>query len=114
MEELFGSDPFVFLGMTVVLFGLGAFLTGEAIAQTWRPSWQLVVYALLLAAGDRFLQFALFDAELLAPLGYLLDAVVLLAIAWTAWRLTLARLMVVQYPWLYERSGLFGWRAKGG
>ncbi len=112
MEELTGSDPFVFLGMTVALFGLGAFLTGEAIAQTWRSPWQLVAYALLLAGGDRFLQFALFDAELLAPLGYLLDVLVLLAIAWASWRLTLARLMVVQYPWLYERSGLFTWRAR--
>jgi len=28
----------------------------------------------------------------------------------TAYRLTLARRMTVQYPWLYERTGIFTWR----
>ena len=29
-----------------------------------------------------------------------------------AFRLTLARRVPLQYPWLYERRGLFGWREK--
>jgi len=35
-----------------------------------------------------------------------------LAIASLAYRLTQARKMVSQYPWLYDRAGLFGWRTK--
>jgi hypothetical protein len=31
-------------------------------------------------------------------------------IASAAWRATRARRMTLQYPWLYERVGLFGWR----
>ena len=29
-------------------------------------------------------------------------------------RITQARKMVTQYPWIYERNGLFGWRLKAG
>jgi len=29
-----------------------------------------------------------------------------------AYRLTQAHKMVAQYPWLYERAGLFAWREK--
>jgi uncharacterized protein DUF6867 len=39
---------------------------------------------------------------------------VILAIALSAHRFTLARKMVAQYPWLYERSGLLNWREKRG
>jgi hypothetical protein len=44
---------------------------------------------------------------------YLLDAVIIIVIALLAHRITLARKMVQQYPWLYERSGLLSWRARG-
>jgi len=37
---------------------------------------------------------------------YLFDAVVIAAISLLAYRITLARKMVSQYPWLYERAGL--------
>ena len=46
-------------------------------------------------------------------IGLLLHSVVLLAICLLGFRLTKARKMVSQYPWLYERVGLFGWRRKG-
>jgi hypothetical protein len=41
-----------------------------------------------------------------------LDAVIIIVIALFAHRVTLARKMVQQYPWLYERSGLLSWRAR--
>ncbi len=53
----------VFIGLTVVLFGGCAFMTGQALATTWRPLWQVIPYALMLGAADRFLGFALFGGQ---------------------------------------------------
>ncbi|MGE5547429.1 MAG: DUF6867 family protein [Solirubrobacterales bacterium] len=103
----------VFLGLTLIFMGGCAFLAGQALAATWRPVWQVFPYALGLAAADRFLGFALFGGRLLWLPGYVTDAAVLLAIALAAYRLTQARRMVAQYPWVYERAGLFSWREKG-
>ncbi len=109
---ILASPPGVFLGLTVILFGGAAFLTGQALASTWRPVREAVLYSLLLGAGDRFLVFALFKGELLSLYGYALDSAVIMAISLLAWRFTRAGKMVSQYPWLYERSGPFGWRAR--
>lgn len=112
MNELLGASLPVFVGITVILFGGAAFLMGQALAETWRPAWQNVLYGALLAIGDRFIIYALFGGELLSVWGYLLHAAVLIAIALTAYRITRAWRMVRQYPWLYERTGLFTWREK--
>jgi hypothetical protein len=112
MNEFLGASLPVFLGITVVLFGGAAFLMGQAMAETWRPAWQNIVYGALLALGDRFIVFALFGEDLLSIWGYLLHAAVLIAIALIAFRLTRAWRIVRQYPWLYERTGLFTWREK--
>ena len=61
---------------------------------------------------NRFLAYALFDSDGLSILGFLLDAVVIVLIALFAYRMTRAHRMVSQYPWLYERAGLLGWREK--
>ncbi len=108
-----GASPASFLGLTLLLFGGGALATGRALALQWRPLWQALPYALLLAAGDRFLLYALFGGELLSASGYAVAAILLLALALLAYRLVLVRLMVRQYPWLYERAGPFSWRAAG-
>ena len=71
MTELLGSESGPFLGMTVALFGCAAFLSGQAIAQSWRPAWQILPTALLIAAADRFLLYALFSAELASTSGFL-------------------------------------------
>ncbi|MDB5489558.1 MAG: hypothetical protein JWQ58_3273, partial [Reyranella sp.] len=47
--------------------------------------------------------------ELLSLAGFGLGWAVQLAIAAFAYRLTQARQMVRQYPWLYRRKGLLGW-----
>ena len=109
---LIGTSWGVWIGISVVLFGFAAFMTGQALAQTWRPLWHAVVYALLLALGSRFLIFALFEGRLLWLTGYAADWLVQVAFAAIAYRVTRARQMVVQYPWLYERAGLFSWRPK--
>ncbi len=70
LDTALGGGAASFLAMTMVLFGGAAAATGQALARNWRPAWQLVPYALLLAAGERFLLFALFDGTLLSPGGY--------------------------------------------
>lgn len=112
MEQVIGSSLPVFLGVTCILAGGAAWLTGQAVAANWRPAWQVVLYSFLLGLADRFIVFALFDGELLSLTGYLVDSLVLLAMAATAYRLTLVARMVRQYPWLYERTGAFAWRER--
>lgn len=114
MTELFGMSVSVFIGLTLIFFGLTAGLTGQALARTWRPAWQAVPYGLLLGAANRFLAYALFDEELLSGTGYLVSSVVIIVLTLAAYRLTRARKMVTQYPWLYEPAGPFGWREKRG
>ena len=60
----------VFVGLSLVLFGGAAFMMGQAIGETWRPWWQCLPYGLLLAAGCRFLTYALFGAYILSVGGY--------------------------------------------
>ena len=98
MEALLGTRWDVFLGITVVLAGGTAFMMGQAIARTWRPAWQAVGYAMLMAVTTRFFIYALFDGRMLLLSGYLIDAAVLIAVA------------LIAYPWLYERAGLFAYR----
>lgn len=110
--ELLGNDPWVFVALTLVLFGAAAYMTGQALAQNWRPAWHTVAYTMLLAIGSRFLSFALFDGDLLSLSGAAIDWAALLVIAVLAYRLNRVGLMVRQYPWLYERKGPFAWREK--
>lgn len=102
----------VFILLTVGIFGGIGFLMGQAIAETWRPAWQNVAYGLLLAAANRFFAFALFKIDWTSVLGFVIDGVVIIAFALVAYRLTLVRKMVNQYPWLYERRGAFSWAEK--
>ncbi|MGE4221115.1 MAG: DUF6867 family protein [Alphaproteobacteria bacterium] len=110
---LLGVAPSVFIGVTLLLMGFTAFMTGQGCANTWRPMSQLLPYAALLGCLDRFLGFALFGGQLLLLSGYLIDTAVLLAIAALGYRLTLVRRMTEQYPWLYERAGPLRWRSRG-
>ncbi len=109
---LLGASPGAFLGLTVLLFGAAALATGRALARRWRPAWQTLPYAALLGLGDRFLLYALFEGELLSASGTLIAAAILLALAFLAYRITLARRMVRQYPWLYEPAGPLSWRQR--
>jgi Domain of unknown function (DUF6867) len=109
MQSLLGTTFGVFFGITVVLTGFAAYMTGQAVADTWRPYWQVLVYCVPLAAAGRFLIYGLFDGELWSLSGYLIGVAVLMLIGSFAFRLTCARKMVGQYPWIYRRSGLFAW-----
>ena len=111
-EAIFGTSPYVSLGITLVMGGGCALMTGRALALNWRPQWQLLAYALLLTMAERFLIYALFQGALLSPSGYLCDALLLIAIAFAAFHMTRARQMVRQYPWACETRWLVGWRRK--
>ncbi len=99
--------------VTGLLGGGAAWLTGRAIASSWRPPWHVVVAMIPLAAAARFIHFALFQGNLLSLTSYASDACIFLIVGLLAWRATRTTQMVRQYPWLYERVGLLSWRKIG-
>ena len=110
MVEAIEINPWIFLLLAAMLFA--AYITGQGLANTWRPALQVFLYCVLLGIADRFLVFALYQGELLSLTGYLVDTAVLMAVGLFAYRFTQARNMVSQYPWLYERAGFLRWREK--
>jgi hypothetical protein len=109
--ETAGPNGFwVFLLVTVAMGGAAAWVTGKAIAQTWRPAWHLAVYVALLALAVRFFHYALFWETLVSPANFAVDVCVLAVIAFLGHRVERARQMSSQYPWIFERAGWFGWR----
>lgn len=110
MEVVLGTTIGVYIGVVVVIMGFCAFMTGQAISNNWKPLWQLTVYLVLLSFVCRFMVFALYQGELLLFSGWLVDLVVMLGMGYFAYFVTRSRKMVSQYPWLYERVGMFGWR----
>jgi hypothetical protein len=91
-----------------------AWMSGRAIARTWKPAWQIVVYMLVLGLVVRFIHFALFEATLLTLHYYIVDTVILMAFGFAGWRYNRAAQMTTQYRWLYERTGPFGWKPRAG
>ena len=112
-ELLYEEGSFgVFVLVTIVLGGGAAWLTGHAIAGTWRPAWQVGVYMLILGAVVRFLHFSLFEGTLLSLHYYLVDTVVCLLFGYAGFRAARVGQMVDQYQWLNERAGPMRWRRK--
>jgi hypothetical protein len=101
-----------FLLVTVFLGGGAAWLTGRAVAITWRSLWNLLVYIVLLTCAVRFIHYALFGGTLLSGYFFLVDFVILLALANLGYRLTRTIQMVSQYSWLFERASPLSWRQR--
>lgn len=110
MAPLLGTSLPVFVLITIFIIGFAAYMTGQALAATWKPVWHLLIYCALLGGAARFLIYALYEGQLWSMSGYIIGTAALVAIGLFAFRLNRARKMVSQYPWLYERAGLFGWR----
>jgi len=108
MESLLGTTFGVYIGITWVVVGFATYMTGQALAQTWKPIWHLLIYALLLGLADRFLTFSLYDGELFSLSGFLIDTATIIVIGFFSYYSNRAKAMVKQYPWMYSRSGLFG------
>ena len=110
--ETGANGLWIFLLVTVLMGGAAAHAAGSAIATTWRPPWQVLASALLLTFAVRFFHYALFHEPLLSLSNFIIDYIVVAtACAW-GYRMTRVRQMIEQYPWAYERAGLFWWRRK--
>ena len=110
MIEMGPYTLWIFLGLTLALGGAAAAAAGRALALTWRPFWMVPAYGLALAAGVRFLHYALYEEPLLSAPLFALDAGALILIAALGFRLTRARQMAARYAFAYEPAGLTGWR----
>jgi hypothetical protein len=109
-QLLFEEGSFgVFLLVTIALGGGAAYMSGRAIAGTWRPWWHVPLYMLILASAARFLHFALFGGTLLSPHYYAVDLVFCLLFGFLGFRITRAGQMSTQYRWLYRRAGPLKW-----
>ena len=98
--------------LTVILAGGAGILTGRALADGWKSPLQVVFACFGLTLADRFLVYALFQGELLHLTGFVIDFVVITALALAAYRLTVVHKMVAQYPWRYERESIWRYRKK--
>lgn len=103
-----------FLFATMLMGGWGAWMTGRAMASTWRSPRILVLYLLVLGVAIRFIHHALFEGSFLTFRYYAVDTLYLLAVGLLGYRVTRARMMVAQYGWIYERNGALGWKRKDG
>ena len=111
MSGLYAGESLLYVVLVTGILGAGAsWLSGRAIARAWRPAWQVAVAALLLGGAARFIHYALFAGQLLSVTSYACDSAIFVIVGMIAWRVTHASQMVRQYPWLYVRSGPFGWR----
>ncbi len=115
MQGILYEEPsfWLFVLVTVLMGGWAAWMTGRAVALTWRPVWQCVAATLVLAGAVRFIHFALFEGTLRSLHYYLVDAAVVTAVGLLGYRVTRARQMTTQYRWLYERTGPLSWRPRG-
>lgn len=114
MQGILYEEPsfWLFALITVIMGGWAAWMTGRAIAITWRPYWQLAAYLLILGGAVRFIHFALFEGTLLSIHYYAVDTIVLLIIGSLGFQYNRTKLMTSQYRWLYEKTGPFSWREK--
>lgn len=101
-----------FIFLTLGFFGWLGFMAASSLGQLWRPVWLIIPYGLSLAAACRVLEMMLFQGEVLSLRGFLVTAVYLLTVMLLSYRAAATKMMVTQYPWLYERAGPFGWREK--
>jgi hypothetical protein len=114
LPELFYEEGSfgVFLLVTVVLGGGAAALAGRAIAETWRPAWQVAAYSFILGAAVRFFHFSLFGGTLLSAHYYLVDITVCMAFGFLGFRAARVAQMVTQYRWINEAQGRLRWRRR--
>ena len=68
MDILYESSLGDFLLVTVALGGGAAYMAGRAVALTWRPLMTVVVYAIALTFGVRFIHYALFAHRSCRPI----------------------------------------------
>ncbi len=100
----------VFLLVTIIFGGGAAWLSGRAIALTWRPAWQVFAYSLILGCAVRFIHFSLFGGTLLSVHYYLVDTAVCMGLGFIGFRAARVSQMVTQYRWVNAPNGPLRWR----
>jgi branched-chain amino acid transport system ATP-binding protein len=112
-EDLVGSVSWpVFVLVTLVGFGWVAYMAATALARMWRPWWQVLMYGAILGLGNRILEMMLYNGYLLSGRAYVVDTAYIMLVMLLSYRMALVHKMTTQYPWLYERTSLFGWRER--
>jgi hypothetical protein len=101
-----------FIFVTMILGGGTAWMTGRAVAQTWRTPLQLAWYMVILGLAVRFIHFALFNGTLLSGYYFVVDFLVILIFAFLGMRFTRAGQISTQYSFAFTRSGPLSWRQK--
>lgn len=114
MGILYASNIGVFIILVCILGGGTAWMTGRAVAVTWRPLGVLAWFLFLLTLAVRFLCFSLFQEPLLSVQYLIVDYIVLGVIGFAGWRYTRTNQMATQYVWLYEKINPFNWRLREG
>ena len=109
---ILGTTVPVFIGVTLIVMCGCAILMGRALASSWQPARRAVPYALLLGIADRLLIYGLFNGNIASITGFIVDTYCISMAALITYRFTLAGQMVRQYPWLYRRFLIFGWRRR--
>ncbi len=100
----------VFILVTGLIGGWAAWMTGRSIALSWRSFPLVIAYLLPLAAAVRFIHFALFSSTLLSIHLYIVDYIILLAVAFISFRYYKTQLMVRQYYWIIDKSSPIRWK----
>jgi hypothetical protein len=99
-----------FLIITWMIAGWAGWMSGRAIAGTWRPHWHVVLYMVPFSFVVRWVHFALFKGTLLSLQYLVVDFAVIMAIATLGYRIVRAKQMTSQYRWLYMSDGPFAWK----
>jgi small-conductance mechanosensitive channel len=110
LMDILRGDVFAGEYAFLVLACAAAWITGKNCAQLWRSLPVLVFYILALGIGLRFIHFALYAAPMFSLARYLLDTLVLLAVASFGYQAKRANQMTSQYHWLYEKTSPLTWR----
>jgi len=99
-----------FVLVSLILGGGAAWLSGRAIAQTWRPVWQVFFYSLILGCVVRFIHFSLFGGTLLSGYYYVVDTILLMIFGSLGFRAARVAQMLTQYRWINTPDGPLRWR----
>lgn len=99
-QSFYDSGPngfWIFLLISVVMGAGTSYISGRAVAATWRPFWHAVWYALVLGLAVRFIHFALYQEVMLSAKNYTIDCAILLVATAAGFRMTRNRQMHDQY-----------------
>ncbi len=99
-----------FILVTLILGCGAAWLSGRAVALTWRPVRQVFFYSLILGCAVRFIHFSLFGGTLLSGHYYLVDTILLMVFGFLGFRAARVWQMVTQYRWINKPDGALRWR----